>query len=55
MDEKKNELKKTENNSTLKYTEKKLNNNEEEFAIPNEGACSPEFAEGCIIMEDQDD
>ena len=55
MDKKKNELKKTENSSTLKDTEKKLNNNVEEFAIPNEGACSPEFAEGCIIIEDHDD
>jgi hypothetical protein len=33
----------------------KMNNNEEEFVIPNEAACSPEFAEGCFIMEDQAD
>lgn len=30
-------------------------NNNEEFVIPNEAACSPEFSEGCIIAEDETD
>lgn len=32
-----------------------VNKNEEAFIIPNEGACSPEFPEGCIILEDEND
>lgn len=24
---------------------------EEEFSIPNEGCCSPEFPEGCILRD----
>lgn len=29
-------------------------NKKEEFVIPFEAACSPEFVEGCIINEDED-
>lgn len=29
--------------------------NNEEFEIPFEAACSPEFAEGCILREDNED
>ncbi|MDP4094568.1 MAG: hypothetical protein Q8920_14570 [Bacillota bacterium] len=29
--------------------------NNEEFVIPFEAACSPEFAEGCILPEDDGD
>lgn len=25
------------------------------FRIPYEAACSPEFAEGCFVMEDEED
>lgn len=28
---------------------------DESFVIPYEAACSPEFPEGCIIMEDEAD
>lgn len=27
---------------------------EESFKIPNEGCCSPEFSEGCIIIEEDE-
>ncbi len=27
----------------------------EEFVIPYEAACSPEFSEGCIIAEEEND
>lgn len=37
--------KKTEND--------KVNHEEESFVIDFEAACSPEFANGCIIMEDE--
>lgn len=29
--------------------------NEEEFKIPFEAACSPEFVEGCFLREDEED
>jgi len=29
--------------------------NKEEFVIPFEAACSPEFVEGCILREDEED
>lgn len=29
------------------------NNNEKSYVIPNEAACSPEFSEGCCIMDDK--
>ena len=32
-----------------------VKNNKEEFVIPFEAACSPEFANGCFIMEDEAD
>lgn len=33
---------------------KKINsNNDDEFVIPYEAACSPEFSQGCIIAEDE--
>ncbi len=35
--------------------ENDANNTHESFIIPNEAACSPEFPEGCIILEDEDD
>lgn len=28
-------------------------NNNEEFVIPFEAACSPEFQNGCFVMEDE--
>lgn len=31
------------------------NCNEEPFVIPNEAACSPEFLEGCLIVEGEAD
>lgn len=30
-------------------------NKHEEFTIPFEAACSPEFIDGCFIMEDEAD
>lgn len=32
-----------------------LMNSHDEFVIPSEAACSPEFANGCFIMEDEAD
>jgi hypothetical protein len=39
----------------LKEENAEVNNKEESFVIPNEAACSHEFADGCIIMEDEAD
>jgi len=30
-------------------------NSKEEFVIPFEAACSPEFVQGCILREDEED
>ncbi len=30
-------------------------NNDEEYIIPYEAACSHEFSEGCIVAEDDND
>jgi hypothetical protein len=39
----------------MKIENDAVNNKEESFVIPNEAACSPEFIDGCIIMEDEAD
>jgi hypothetical protein len=38
-----------------KIEEKRNNSKVDEFVIPYEAACSHEFVEGCIIMEDEAD
>lgn len=52
-----NEKKKSKKNSKESYLgpvkKDGVLNNEEEFVIPNEGACSPEFSQGCILIEDE--
>lgn len=32
-----------------------LNTDTEEFTIPYEAACSPEFSNGCFLMEEETD
>lgn len=39
----------------IKSASDDVKNNNEEFVIPFEAACSPEFAKGCYIMEDEAD
>lgn len=39
----------------IKRASNDVKNNNDEFAIPFEAACSPEFAKGCFIMEDEAD
>lgn len=34
---------------------KDMADSEEKFEIPYEAACSPEFFEGCILREDEED
>ncbi len=43
------------NKKDIKKKNNTVNNEEDSFVIPNEAACSPEFAEGCIIMEDEEE
>ena len=52
MNEKKINIQK-QNDTNLSNTNDELNK-AEEFKIPSEAACSPEFAEGCFILEDDE-
>lgn len=38
----------------IKRASNDIKNNNEEFAIPFEAACSPEFAKGCFILDEAD-
>lgn len=57
MNEKKINMKKPEdiNSSVISAENSAVNSNKDSFVIPYEAACSPEFAEGCIVMEDEAD
>lgn len=41
------------NSSKMCHENKAVNSNNDSFEIPNEAACSPEFEEGCYVMEDE--
>lgn len=50
MNENKTNIKKTKNNNSSSVPVKKdvVKNNEELYATPNEGACSPEFSDKIV-------
>lgn len=52
MSEKKMNIKKSKG---IRSSSVPVKNDKEEFVIPYEAACSPEFVQGCIINEDEDD
>jgi hypothetical protein len=55
MSEKKINIKKQNGiNSSLISNKNDEINKDEEFEIPFEAACSPEFAQGCIVREDNE-
>lgn len=52
MNEKKLSIKKSKDIKSSSAPVK--NEGKEEFEIPYEAACSPEFAAGCILREDEE-
>lgn len=56
MNEKKKNLKDSKGaKSSFKQAKSNAADNKEEFVIPFEAACSPEYVEGCILREDEED
>jgi hypothetical protein len=41
--------------SSTELVKKGVVSNEVDFKIPYEAACSPEFIDGCILREDEED
>lgn len=54
MNDKNKKMKdKTNNKKTLETAKKHVNNNVAVEDMPIEGACSPEFPQGCIVVDDE--
>lgn len=54
MNDKNKKIKdKTNNKKTLETAKKHVNNNVAVEDMPIEGACSPEFPQGCIVVDDE--
>lgn len=54
MNDKNKKMKdKTNDKKTLETAKKHVNNNVAVEDMPIEGACSPEFPQGCIVVDDE--